>query len=539
MSSATTSGKVAGRASILPAAVLLLIAATVRLLNLGTRDVWLDEAASFHIVAAGEVVEQLTIAHTPPLYYVSLWLWSQIAGLGATALRFPSAIAGVAFVVAAFWSARKVSGGDREVGLFAALFAALSPIHVYYSQEARAYSFAVLFLVLAYGCVWRATEQDRRRGWAWFSVASAAAMLSHYLSLFALAPTAVLLLANPSRWRGYLAGVFGAVVLVTPWLVWSFLVHSHPNTGTQWIAEIFAATPPLLAVPKSFEVLTIGPHEGFVPIRLKAFSETVSPLLRIAGVGACLVLSFAANLRTGTGRRAAGGFLIACFIGSLGSLWLMSWIRPIYVVGRYDLVALPALVLVLGLGLGALREWIPRLALGVLVAYLVPVSVQLWNYHSTAGGGGNRAVAAALMRGVSNGDVVVATNLLGLPLFYELRKMGIVRTGVVCRDDRISFACLMYPRATERTPASLDAALVDRSPRAIAAEVDDVLAARRSPTARIHVLFGKHASKSDVLAIDAMDNLLVKGMQRRGLVVGEAHPRLGLLTFDPREAGAF
>lgn len=61
-------------------------------------------------------------------------------------LRLPSALLGIANLVAIYWLGSLVGG--RVTGVFAAALLAASSKHIYYSQEARAYSLLALAATL-------------------------------------------------------------------------------------------------------------------------------------------------------------------------------------------------------------------------------------------------------------------------------------------------------------------------------------------------------------------------------------------------------
>src|SRR5690348_14317470 len=94
--------------------------------------------------------------YTPPLYYALAWVWAHLFGCSAFALRSLSAVFGTATVFAVYWAGRAL--GTRRVALLGALITAVSPIMVWYSQEARSYALMVLLTVLALGCFVRALD---------------------------------------------------------------------------------------------------------------------------------------------------------------------------------------------------------------------------------------------------------------------------------------------------------------------------------------------------------------------------------------------
>src|SRR6185312_3874956 len=93
----------------------------------------------------------------PPLHYIVLWLTVRTLGDGQVARRLPSLIAGTLVIPVLYLLGSELY--DRRTGLIAAAFGAVSPLLVWYSQEARMYAFVTLFGLLA---VWTQLRAIRR-----------------------------------------------------------------------------------------------------------------------------------------------------------------------------------------------------------------------------------------------------------------------------------------------------------------------------------------------------------------------------------------
>lgn len=121
---------------------ILFVALILRLINLN-QSLWLDEAISFFAVKNYSFFNIITGFSSgdvhPPLYYLILKLWTNFFGYSEISLRLPSVIAGVLAVFVIYKIGGKV----------AALFLAVNPLAIYYSQEARMYSLATLLILLA------------------------------------------------------------------------------------------------------------------------------------------------------------------------------------------------------------------------------------------------------------------------------------------------------------------------------------------------------------------------------------------------------
>jgi 4-amino-4-deoxy-L-arabinose transferase-like glycosyltransferase len=174
---------------------MLLLAAILAWHDLGTREVLgRDENATTTKLDQPTLGAVLDVTHMKvtgqpgnmqPLYFLLEYLFWPLVGRSAFVLRFLSSVFGLLGVVLTF----KVGEAlwNREAGLVGALFTALLPLHVRYSQIARPYTLlALLSLASAYFLV-RGVQSDRPRHWVGFVLAATLSFYTHYNSLMALA----------------------------------------------------------------------------------------------------------------------------------------------------------------------------------------------------------------------------------------------------------------------------------------------------------------------------------------------------------------
>ena len=136
-----------------------MLALILRLISLN-QSLWLDEAITALAVKNNnllDLVSKFSLGDLhPPLHYVLLWFWGHLFGYSEISLRLPSVILGVATV----WLVYQIGTlqFNKKVGLLAGLLLAVAPLHVYYSQEARMYSLAVLTVTLSFYFLIRMTQ---------------------------------------------------------------------------------------------------------------------------------------------------------------------------------------------------------------------------------------------------------------------------------------------------------------------------------------------------------------------------------------------
>jgi mannosyltransferase len=197
-----------------------------------------DELSTYYIVTGhglGRTLDLLagnTADLNPPLTFVLAWLTERL-GDPAQSLRVASLVAGVAAVpltyVLGLWTI------GRGAGLVAAALLALSPLLIFYSTEARAYSVVLCLVLLSTLALVRAVRTDGLRWWVAYGVTSCAAIYAHYPAAFVLiAQIGWALWARPGAWRALLAANGAAAVAYLPWV--PTLLDNTRSPGAKVIA---------------------------------------------------------------------------------------------------------------------------------------------------------------------------------------------------------------------------------------------------------------------------------------------------------------
>ena len=135
--------------------IVLLVAAALRIADIGSLPVWMDEVYSYWFSNLGWSYlwnEVPRFENHPPAYFLVLKAWRTLAGDGEVAIRIPSVLASLGSVLALFFAGRAMGDGlgNRRMvdgwvmGLLAAALAALSQFEITFASEARPYAFASL-----------------------------------------------------------------------------------------------------------------------------------------------------------------------------------------------------------------------------------------------------------------------------------------------------------------------------------------------------------------------------------------------------------
>jgi 4-amino-4-deoxy-L-arabinose transferase-like glycosyltransferase len=133
--------------------MITLLAAAIRFYRLGEWSFWIDELYTINHALAHFSTPQLIVSNIPPernWIPVSVILAAQalnLFGVSEWSARLASVTIGVLSIPILFLPVRKMFGND--VALLSVLFLAVSPWHIFWSQNARFYTSLLLFYTLA------------------------------------------------------------------------------------------------------------------------------------------------------------------------------------------------------------------------------------------------------------------------------------------------------------------------------------------------------------------------------------------------------
>lgn len=160
--------------------IITIIAAALRFYHLGWQSLWLDEAATLWYSSSGyDGVWKYVLSgeYNPPLFY---WITTFMLNFGDSefVLRFIPCVVGVLTIPVVYLLGKEWR--NETVGLVAAALLAFSPFHIYYSQEARAYTLAVLLVVLMLYSYLRAAKTNQYKWWILMGVLAGLAFWTHF-----------------------------------------------------------------------------------------------------------------------------------------------------------------------------------------------------------------------------------------------------------------------------------------------------------------------------------------------------------------------
>ncbi len=331
-----------------------IIGLGVRLLFLGNKSLWLDEALSLTFAAAPEKLMGSGFDHAhPPLYYVLLHYWLPL-GESIFVLRLSSALLGSFAIPLSYLLALNLGG--RKVAVTTAWLVALSPLLIWYSQELRSYSLLLALGLLATLALLHLVARPEIGWWLLFVISMDAALYTHYASALLIAAQlgiiAVLYLQKRATRSGVLFWLLSwpvVALLYWPWLtspgmraftekllasnLYPFeLLSSRLSLSPTWVGGGL-----LLIVPTV--VLAVYLLLRHRPVRWNEWAAT--PLVR----GGVLLLFLAITVVSVVPRLYTAKKLVVALwpYGLLAVAWIFPWSvanrRPLFLLLTTSLVA--------------------------------------------------------------------------------------------------------------------------------------------------------------------------------------------------------
>lgn len=355
------------------------------------RGLWLDEAISVRQahMGLGALIQSLATGDRhPPLHYLALWVVVHVFGDGELSVRLPSIIAGTLIIPILFAIGAELF--DRRTGLLAALFGAVAPLLVWYSQEARMYAFVTCFGALAVlGCV-RVIRRGGTGGWVLFTVGATGLLWSHWFAplMLVILEGAILVTLLDRRRRGE-----PLRRLVTGWLassailVWQLVplaILGLAEARATGVSGGYAGGGDAGQAGVSFYSVMANLSWtlwGFHPLRATEELSAAWPLLMLLSL---------ALLGRRLDRRTL--FLAVCWLGAPAALLVVGLFHPAVFEVRYFIVGVPiASVLLARLILGWTRRgWgrvvlagavLATLAVGLVDQQLDPANPRRYDYR--------------------------------------------------------------------------------------------------------------------------------------------------------------
>jgi mannosyltransferase len=277
---------------------LAFLAFALYTFRLDYQSLWYDEGFSVYLssMTLGEITARTAYDIHPPFYYFLLHFWIPIFGSAEFSLRFPSLIFGVLTVPLIYAAGNRFLG--RTAGLLAAALIAISPLLLWYSQEARMYTLVTFLCLLSTyllirimsrqgslslegggrGCSNPIPPAPPARGgertgallWAGYVLSNVVAVYTHFYAFFILAFQALFFVGWWALWsRGrarecwptLVSGLICQLAVLGAYLPWSgFVLQRYGADVSYWegtlrVGEVLRKT--LITISTGHSVLEV------------------------------------------------------------------------------------------------------------------------------------------------------------------------------------------------------------------------------------------------------------------------------------------
>jgi len=334
---------------------------------------WNDEGTTVQLVSADlRTITRLAASDIhPPLYYYVLHFWVSLFGNSEFAVRSLSALLGTFLVAVVYGLGRRLFG--PRAGWLAALVAALAPLQVYYSQEARMYMLtavlggvSMLLLASALGLPGGdAAIKGRGRRWSLrlaYVLATSALLYTHYLAFMLLVAQNLLwALVTASRLRE--RGARWSKIALQRLASWALLQLSVMALYSPWLMMAWAQLRRWPAVSQPFGFVWMVKHA----LRACSLGITVGSEAWVGIGAACFGLVVLLGTLFGLQRKdhwvSWMGIAFAWLYWGVPvlTLYIISRQRPAW-NPKFLLLATPGFYLLVGQGLSAISTALSRLS---------------------------------------------------------------------------------------------------------------------------------------------------------------------------------
>lgn len=310
------------RVELLAAGVLLLlicIGASLRFVNLADKEFWHDESFTALVLSGRTTIElKDEIAAKPclfsdltkyrtvtersnassllrvigedepghaPLFYYILHVFCAALGTTAFTMRLACAVTSLATLPVIYWLALETYK-SKFTAMLATAFASLSPILIYYAQEARDYSLGIFFMTLSSALLLVALRTARRTAWIGYAASLALGLYSWLFIAIVVAGHILFVALTEKRSKQtflpFSLSVGSAGLLFTPWLAFLSMHTANFKKAYDWIQ-------PALSPGELLTVWLAIPYKALALFGFKT-PKLATPLLIITLLEFCSIM---------------------------------------------------------------------------------------------------------------------------------------------------------------------------------------------------------------------------------------------------------
>lgn len=224
---------------------ILVFGGILRFYHIDFQSVWLDEIHTLNeanpSLSWSQFYNSLLASDPhPPLYFIAIRILFSIFGYETLVLRLFSSILGIASLYAIYILGKEMI--NKNVGLIAAFLLSINYFHLYYSQDGRPYIFLVLFTTLSFYKLIIFIKAPNKKNAVWYGISAALMIYGHFFGLLALFTQYVILLfffiieKKQNRLRFFIASFISGLITLILYIPALGLLLKSMEKKTFWIA---------------------------------------------------------------------------------------------------------------------------------------------------------------------------------------------------------------------------------------------------------------------------------------------------------------
>lgn len=450
---------------------VVILAFLIRLHQLGLDQAWVDEAFTGFISLNSNWLNYILLDPNPPLYYLIQKIYCSLFICNTFGLRVSSVFFGTAYIaILIIFTGRYLGNGTA---LLIGLFAALSPIHIFFSQEARCYSMLMtlllVFLVLQHKIV-NKKEYSPFVLFLFFLISSLA-LLTHYFAGIVILCCAVIYLFESKLKVRVIPGIYYLTVLLSfaplaTWLLLSSFELNKTVNDLAWIKAYSDNIPLWRFIDSSISVFLTG--SGDFQLTYKRYNQIEYSVLAgktdTAVIIIFITLFIVLLVKKQSLSEKSELFEWAAFtVMPLAVLLILSVLyKPVYTIGRYDLIAYPSFTLLLGFI--AAKYFSHDLTISNPIKILV-VSlfftlifhsqiIKIYSYKNITPLNNVSIQIDKLVSVIKKDDLLIINRRDAVVAMYYLAQKGYRWDAGKCKHRDIEFYCALFPENMEAAPAA-------------------------------------------------------------------------------------
>jgi uncharacterized membrane protein len=372
---------------------LTTLAVATRFYKIDSESLWLDEAFSFWISGLHGNIKNLwtyiigsNVAWWDPhpfFYYLVLHYWIKLLGTSEFVLRSLSALCGVLTILCTYHIGNRFF--NQKTGMLASILVFMSPLNLWYSQEARMYTLTSLLILLSIYFFFALITAHKRWVHPIFYILSSIILIyTDYIGILVIMSQVLFVFCYVALFKKHTIKVFLWCYCILFLLYIPWLPHLYHMAGAGGGTHL-----PTLTIWSGLKVLLFfmvdaGVDDFQAALLPLVSSAAVKVMIGVAGL-ACWIMYFLGGILSFRTRSATGIFLTVICCIPVTLFILSKSIMPIFCSKQIS-GFVPEVALLIAVGFVYASGVCARLKLNFLYRMLIAtlilvISINIYNFY--------------------------------------------------------------------------------------------------------------------------------------------------------------